>query len=307
MDFNGVDLNLLAAFNALMQERNVTRAAARVNVSQPAMSAALARLRTLLGDRLFQRSTGGLLPTPRAYEVAEPIARALLQIETVFAPAAQFAPHSAALTFTVGVSEYPAFVLLPQLLGALAQEAPGVRVEVQAFTGRDEAVALLDAGKVDVAIGVAPTVQESRILSRELLRDRFVTLVASGQRRAHKKMDLDAYLALGHVLVSPEGNRHGLVDQVLAERGLKRDVRLTLPHMFAVPAILRQTGYTATLLRRVALHSAQAGELLMLPPPVPLPDIAFHMIWHRRNDSQAAQRWLRDLMVRTSGQFAREP
>ena len=307
MDFNGVDLNLLAAFNALMEERNVTRAAARVNVSQPAMSAALARLRTLFGDRLFQRSAGGLLPTPRAYEVAEPIARALLQIETVFAPAAQFAPQSAKLTFSVGVSEYPAFVLLPQVLGALAQEAPGARVDVHAFTGRDEAVALLDAGKVDVAIGVAPTVQESRILSRELLRDQFVTLVRNGHRPARGKMDLDAYLAMGHVLVSPEGNKFGLVDQVLAERGLKRDVRLTLPHMSAVPAILRQTGYAATVLRRVALNSAHAGELLMFPPPVPLPDIAFHMIWHRRNDSQAAQRWLRELVGRAGAQFTPAP
>jgi DNA-binding transcriptional LysR family regulator len=177
MDFNGVDLNLLAAFNALMQERNVTRAAARMDISQPAMSAALARLRRLFGDRLFQRSATGLLPTPRANELAEPVFDVLQRVGALLAPEQHFDSAKAALRFGVGVSEYPAFVLLPNLLGALLREAPGIDVDVHAFSARDEAVALLDAGKIDLAIGVAPTLQESRILSRPILHDEFVTLV----------------------------------------------------------------------------------------------------------------------------------
>jgi len=307
MDFKGIDLNLLAAFKALMDERNVTRAAARVNVSQPAMSAALARLRKLFGDRLFQRSAGGLLPTPRAYEIAEPVARALGQIEALLAPAAPFHPQTASLTFSVGMADYPAFVLLPRLLGELAEKAPDVRMDVHGFGGRDEAVALLDAGKIDVAIGVAPTVPESRILSREIFRDAFVTLVRKDHRATRGKLDLDAYLALRHILVSPEGSKFGVVDQALADRGLERTVQVTLPHMFAVPSLLQQTPLAAILLRRVALHSAQAGDLMIFPPPVPLPEIAFHLIWHRRNDANLAQGWLRETIVRLGAGLTTAP
>lgn len=303
MDFKGIDLNLLAAFQALMDERNVTRAAAKVDVSQPAMSAALARLRKLFDDRLFQRSANGLLPTPRAYEIAEPVARALGQIEALLAPAAPFAPETASLTFTLGMADYPAFVLLPRLLGELAEMAPNICVDVHGFGGRDEAVALLDAGKIDVAIGVAPTVPESRILSRELFRDEFVTLVRKEHRATRGKLDLDAYLAMRHILVSPEGSKHGVVDQALADRGLQRTVQMTLPHMFAVPSILQQTPLAAILLRRVALHSAQAADLMIFPPPVPLPPISFHLIWHRRNDANLAQCWLRDTIVRLGAEF----
>ena len=303
MDFNGADLNLLAAFDALMQERNVTRAAARMNVSQPAMSAALGRLRTLFGDRLFQRSAAGLLPTPRANELAEPVGRALQQIASLLAPAGHFDPGTAALRFRLGVSDYPACILLPGLLAALTGKAPGAEIDVHTFVARDDAVALLDAGKIDLAIGVAPSVQESRIMSRQILSDEFVTLVRRDARPARRMLDLEAFLRMRHVLVSPEGNRHGVVDQALADRGLQRSVQVTLPQMFAVPALLRDTDLAATLLRRVALHSAHAGDLMMFPPPLPLPTISFHMIWHRRNDANASQRWLREIVNEVAAGF----
>lgn len=307
MDFKGIDLNLLAAFNALMQERNVTRAAARMDVSQPAMSAALARLRTLFGDRLFQRSASGLLPTPRAHEIAAPIAQALAQLAGVLGTPAEFEPDNTAMTFVIGMPDYPAFVLLPAILGELARRAPHIGVDIRAFGGRDDAVALLDAGKIDVAIGVLPSTQESRILSAELLRDRFVTVIHKDNPAARRAMDLDAYLALRHILVSPEGNKHGAVDQALAEQGLTRTVQVTLSYMFAVPHMLRTTGFAATLLRRVALHAARAGDLLVLPPPVNLPEIPFHLLWHRRNDNQAAQRWLRALINDVSARLMGTP
>ncbi|ALM86549.1 LysR family transcriptional regulator [Bordetella sp. N] len=303
MDFNGVDLNLLAAFDALMQERNVTRAAARVGVSQPAMSAALGRLRAVFGDHLFQRSAAGLLPTARAQQIAEGVTLALQQIAAVLQPEADFVARTATLTFTLGLSDYPAFVILPRLLSALALEAPDVLIDVVSFSGRDDAVALLDAGKIDVAIGVAPTVQESRIMTREILRDEFVTLVRKDHPAARKGMNLKAYLALEHVLVSPEGSSYGVVDQALADHGKKRRVQIALPQMFAVPAILARSDYAATLLRRVALHSAVAGKLAIFPPPVSLPQVAFHLIWHRRNDSPSAQTWLRDHIARVAGEL----
>jgi DNA-binding transcriptional LysR family regulator len=297
MDFHGIDLNLLAAFDALMDERNVTRAAVRVGVSQPAMSAALARLRVLLKDPLFLRGAKGLVPTQRARDVAEPVSRALREIESALVGAPAFMPGRAQMTERLGLSDYPAFVLLPGLMKALADRSPGVSLDVRAFSGRDSAVDLLDAGTIDAAIGVAPTGQESRILTRTVLRDEFVTILRKDSPSARRGLGLKTFLALEHVLVSPEGDRHGLVDQLLAQAGKRRTLRLTLAQMFATPAIVAGTDLAATVPRQVVLTSPARRKLVMFPPPVALPGIAFDVIWHRRNDAHPAQQWLRSLIA----------
>ena len=297
MDFHGIDLNLLVAFDALMSERNVTRAAARVGVSQPAMSAALSRLRKLFRDPLFLRSAAGLLPTPRARDLAEPITQALRQIESTLVKKPGFVPAKASLTFNLGLSDYPAFVLLPALLQAIGKQAPGVSISVHAFNDRDHAVDLLDAGVIDAAIGVPPTHSDGRILTRPILRDEFVTIVASDHPAARHGMNMKTYLALSHVLVSPEGERHGVVDQALARQGKKRNLALTLPQMFAAPAVVARTHMTATVMRRVALNSPAGRRLVLFPPPVALPEVVFDLIWHRRSDSHPAQVWVRGFIA----------
>lgn len=300
MDFHGIDLNLLVAFDALMGERNVTRAAARVGVSQPAMSAALGRLRTLIADPLFLRSADGLLPTQRARDLAGPIAQALGQIEATLVEKPVFDPGTATLALTLGLQDYPAFVLLPALLAALAHAAPGVSVNVRAFNDRDDAVDLLDAGAVDVAIGVVPTQSDGRIMTRPLLQDAFVTIVALDDPAAGQPIDLDAFLALPHILVSPEGQRFGIVDQALAQLGRQRRLVLTLPHMFAVPAVVARTQMTATVLRRVALYAQASHPVAVCPPPLALPEMTFHALWHRRTDTHPAQIWFRDLLAQVA-------
>jgi len=293
MDFHGIDLNLLVAFDALMNEQSVTRAATQVGVSQPAMSAALSRLRKLFGDPLFMRSAEGLTPTVRARELAEPIARALQQLESTLVKKPEFVPGKASFTFKLGLSDYPAFALLPSLLQALGKTAPGVSLNVQAFNDRDQAVDLLDAGLIDAAIGVPPTHADARILMRPVLQDEFVTIVAHGNPAAKRGMNMKNYLELPHVLVSPEGELHGIVDQALAQQGKRRTLALTLPQMFAVPAIVAKTDMTATVLKRVALHAQAGRKLVLFPPPVSLPKVEFDLIWHRRSDSHPAQVWFR--------------
>ncbi len=297
MDFHGIDLNLLAAFDALMEERNVTRAAARVGVSQPAMSAALARLRALFGDPLFLRSAEGLLPTPRARDIAQPIAQALRQIEAALVAKPPFMPAMASLAFTLGLSDYPAFVLLPALITSLEQQAPGVSLHVRALTGRDSAVDLLDAGTIDLAVGVMPVRPENRIMTKSILRDEFVTITRRDGTTARDNITLERFLSMRHVLASPEDDRHGLVDQALAQIGKQRILALTLPHMFAIPTVVAGTAMTATLMRRVVLNSSVRHELALFPPPVILPTIEFHLIWHRKSDQHPAQRWFRDLIA----------
>ena len=296
MDFHGIDLNLLAGFDALMEERNVTRAAVRMGVSQPAMSAALSRLRTLFEDPLFLRSAEGLLPTPRARDLAGPVADALRRLEAALVKKPEFDPARVTMDFTLGLSDYPAFVLLPALLNALEKKAPGISLSVRSFSSRDSAVDLLDAGLIDAAVGVPPTQAESRILTRPILHDDFVTIVRRDHPDARRGMSLKTFLSLPHVLASPEGDRHGLVDEALAQLGKRRKLALSLPQMFAVPAVVAQTRMTATVMKRVALHSPARRMLVLFPPPVALPQVQFDLIWHRRSETNPAQAWLRALM-----------
>jgi DNA-binding transcriptional LysR family regulator len=296
MDFHGIDLNLLVAFDALMSERNVTRAAVRVGVSQPAMSAALARLRTLLGDTLFHRSASGLLPTPRARDLAAPVAQALQQIAAAMVGQPAFEPGTSTVMFRIGLQDYPTVVLLPELLVALEHSAPGITLQVTAFNDREAAVDLLDAGLIDVAVGAAPANTDGRILTRPVLRDDFVTIVARDRVAEGTALDLAHWLEMKHILVSPEGQLHGIVDQVLAQLGLQRKLGLTLPQVFAVPPVVARTGMTATILRRVALQAGVRDQLRLFAPPVALPEMVFYLAWHRRSESHPAQQWFRTLI-----------
>jgi len=300
MDFHGIDLNLLVAFDALMSERNVTRAATRVGVSQPAMSAALSRLRNLLGDPLFQRSSAGLVPTARARDLAQPVAAALHQIALAMLSQPAFEPGTASVTFKLGLQDYPTLVLLPALVDALEHATPGISLNIFAYNDRDTAVDLLDAGTIDVAIGVAPGLMDARILTRPLMRDAFVTVVSADHPAASGPMDLRTYLDLRHVLVSPEGQLHGLVDQTLAQQGKQRKLALTVPQLFAVPAVIARTKMAATILERAAIQAQASHRLVMVPPPLALPDITFHLIWHRRSDSNPAQQWFREFIAEQS-------
>lgn len=298
MNFKGVDLNLLVAFDALMAERNVSRAAARVGVSQPAMSAALSRFRNIVGDHLFTRTASGLQPTQRARDLAEPISQALGKIESVLITKPKFVPLDATFTFSLGVSDYPAFTFLPKFVKAMEQLAPNINLKAVSFTARDNAVEMLDNGVIDAAIGVPPTHTEGRIQSKEILLEKFVTIVSSDNPAARNNMTLERFLSLSHILVSPEGDEFGVVDQELARTEKSRKVVMTLPHMFAAASVVSETSYISTILRGAALSSPYQDKLVLFPPPISLKDVGFNLLWHKRNDDHAAQKWLRDLITK---------
>ncbi len=299
MGLHGIDLNLLVAFDALMAERSVTRAGLRIGRTQPAMSAALARLRTLLKDELFVRGPAGLQPTPRALDLAGPLGRALADIQHTLAFTQDFDPATTAASFVLGLSDHPTFVVLPRLLAALGGRAPGVTLQVRNFTARDAAITMLDAGEVDLAIGVPPS-PAGRILTRPLFQERFVSILRRGHPLAGGPLGLDGFLALSHLLVSPENDRFGEVDAALARRGLKRRLALTLPNMYAAPLLVARSDLIATVMAGVVEASGHAGDLAVLDPPLALAPVPHVLSWHRRNDGHPAQRWFRDFVVEIS-------
>ncbi|PWC35998.1 LysR family transcriptional regulator [Azospirillum sp. TSO35-2] len=296
MDLHGIDLNLLVAFDALMAERSVTRAGTRIGRTQPAMSAALARLRGLLKDELFIRGPNGLQPTPLALDLAEPITHALSEIQRALEFTQTFDPSTTTASFSLGLSDHPTFALLPTLLEMLHEQAPGITLRVRNFTARDDAIGMLDAGEVDLAVGV-PSTSTGRILSRPLFEERFVCVVRKGHPTLRPPLHLDSFLEHPHLLVSPENERYGLVDAALAKQGLKRRLALTLSHLYAAPALVARSDLVATLMEGVVTASGHAERLCVMPVPLELPAIPFVLSWHRRNDVHPAQRWFRDLLA----------
>lgn len=293
MDLHGIDLNLLVAFDALIAERSVTRAGARIGRTQPAMSAALSRLRGLLNDELFIRGPSGLQPTPRAQELAEPLGRALADIERTLAFTQRFEPSTSAAIFTLGLSEHPAHFLLPTLVDRLRDLAPAVILRIRDFVARDDAVTMLDAGEIDMAIGVPPTGSAARILTQPLFKERFVCVLRRDHEAVREPLDLTTFLALSHLLVSPEDERFGIVDAALAKRDLKRRIALTLPQMYAAPSLIARSDMIATLMAGVVSASGHETKLCVVAPPLDLDPVSFVLAWHRRNDTHPAQRWLR--------------
>ena len=293
MNLHGIDLNLLVAFDALIAERSVTKAGRRIGRTQPAMSAALARLRTMFDDQLFVRGKDGLQPTPRAVELAEPLGRALAEIGRTLGYAQSFKPREAEVTFNIAMQEHAAYKLLQGLAAHLHRLAPAAKLNVCAFTARDDAIALLDTGATDVAVGVPPSSAPGRIFTERLFEEPFVCVLRKDHPAAGASIDLMTFLALDHLLVTPEGDRFGHVDTLLAQRGLKRSLALTLTQMYLAPSLVAASDLIATLMLGVVEASGWSDRLRLVEPPIELEPCPYLMSWHRRNDEHPAQRWLR--------------
>jgi DNA-binding transcriptional LysR family regulator len=290
------NLNHLVVLDALLAERSVSRAGRRLGLSQPAVSNALAQLRAALGDPLFVRSGAGMIPTDRALALAEPVRGALASLESALAPDAGFDPAQARRTFVLATTDFAAFVLLPALLARLSREAPGVRLLVTAWPYH-RVPPTLASGEVDLMIGFYERVPPGHAHAR-LLEDRFVCVVRRDHPRVRQRMTLATYLRLGHVLVSQEPNAPGVVDTVLAKRGLTRDVVLRLSHFLLVPHVIAGSDLVAALSERVARPFAELGlPLRLLPMPIAVPVGYVGMAWHERTASSRAHAWLRDVIA----------
>lgn len=284
------DLNLLVALDALLAERNVTRAARRLNLSQPALSAQLARLRLLFGDPLLLPAQRGMIPTQRALELQEPLRRALEEVRGVLLAGSTFDPAAADLTVCMAASDYGQYAVLMPLVIALAREAPGLRL---AFRTLDVAnlAQQMERGEVDVAV-MTPQTAPDRLRMRILFEERYVAIVRRNHPAVGGGLDLDSYCSLEHVVVSPQGGGFaGPADGALAAHGRARRVALSAASFLIVPELVERSDMVALMPERIARD--RADRLQVFEPPVPVPGFSMAMVWHDRTNDHPAQRWLR--------------
>lgn len=298
MNIDRVDLNLLVTLDILIEERNVTRAAQRLHLSQPAVSNALRRLRHVLKDPLLVRTARGMVLTPRAEELAGPVRQALEQLRSSLR-ANRFDPAQAEHTITVGTTDYVEFVLLPALIANVRAQAPRIKIAVRDL-GELDAHEALGSGRMDLAIGYFPSAAAGMHL-RKLFDENYVCVARRDHPRLKSRLSLAQFTKAPHVLVSPEGGGFiGPVDAALAEQGHTRHVALSILHFLAVPHILIESDLIVTLTERVARSFCALLPLQILKSPVAVPGYSISALWHERTHHDEAHRWLRELVVKLS-------
>lgn len=294
------DLTLLLTLDALLQSETVTLAARRLGLSTPAVSHALARIRERLGDPLLVRAGRTLVRTPRA-EALRPQVRQLVEdASRVLRAAVPFSPRTLRRTFTVFTTDHVLLVLGPALERILRDEAPDVTLRALPSVA-DDWIPLRD-GVADLSVCILGHFP-SEFRTRRLFTDRFVCVVRRDHPAVGRRLSLETYLALDHIVVAPLG-RPSQVDAVLAERGLERRVRRIVPYF--VTGLLMAAGSDAvlTVSDRAAHALAPQFGLRVLPPPLPLPPYALHLLWHPRLEHEPANRWLRDVFLRAARETA---
>lgn len=299
MKLADLDLNLLVLFDALMSERSVSRAAARVGVGQPAASAALGRLRQLFHDELFVRADGEMRPTPKALSMAGPVTAALAMLRQTMDDAIPFDPAQARRTFTVASTDYTSLVLLPPVVAAVGEQSPSIDLRVVGYD-KDLVAEQLQRDEIDLALGVFADPPPDTVRTA-LYKDRFVGLA----RRTHPALGVDGNVTLerfveaSHALVSVRRDAHGAVDDALLRLGFARRVALTVPHMMALPEILRRSDLLVTLPVRAAERLAN-DTLVTFDLPLSLDPWQVSMLWSPRTRADKPTRWLRGLVTQAA-------
>lgn len=290
VNYNQFDLNLLNVFDAVMTELNVTRAAARLNMTQPAVSNALKRLRHLLNDELFSKVPSGVSPTPKALEIWQPLGEALNQIRQTLEPI-DFDPATEMATFTIALNDFSTALILPRLIAVLEAVAPNINLRTIPNTHINASM-LLEQAEIDIAIGVLPSLPP-RLRSQTLLTSSWVCAMRRDHPLARKKLTLDRYAQAKHLLVTLTGEATGIIDPLLQERGLNRRIGLTVNQFSVAPQILVNSDLIAVLPTRVIQLSAIAAQLHLTAVPIEISPTSIKMMWHERSQGNTSQVWFR--------------
>ena len=295
MNLRSIDLNLLLVFDTIYSERNISKAANKLALSQPAVSNALARLRERLQDPLFIRTTHHMVPTPRAKALAQPIRQALSLIEGGLRAGEAFDCAQSDRRFVIGIEDYGEAVVLPRFLDWLARVAPNVSIRIRPEPGSHLASEMKD-GQVDLALDYFMQ-HEPGFHSECVLTDGLLTLSRPGHPLLGDQLSLEQYLTVRHIALVPRSGSMPMIDLALAKRGLRRQVAVQLPHFQSMPLLVKNTQLICTLPRRMAHLYAQTFELQTHDVPLRVPNFPIYLIWHASADADPAHAWLRRNLI----------
>jgi DNA-binding transcriptional LysR family regulator len=293
VDLSGVDLNLLVVLDALLQEKSVTRAARRLNMSQPAASRALSRLRALFFDALLVEGAGGYVLSARA-EALRPGLHSTLSGVGEMLSVAPFDPATATGHVRLAMLDLQAASLVPYLLTRLAADAPGLDLDILPPTAT--AIDTLESDTADAVIGVFDDAPAG-IRRRRLFDDHFITLMRVGHPVAECGLTLERYLALSHIVVSVTGVGAAPVDIALASQGLERRVQVRVPSFLAAVEIAARSDLVMTLPTSLAQTAAGMARFVAVPPPIDLGRFTMSLLWHARQQDDPRHVWLRQAVV----------
>jgi DNA-binding transcriptional LysR family regulator len=292
-----VDLNLLIVFDAVMRERNLTRAGRRLGLSQPATSQALGRLRHMLHDELFVRGPDGMQPTPRAEQMAETVRDALRVLTMTLEPEA-FDPATSTRGFTLAVNNHAARAVIPALGRMVAEVAPQVSLDVRPI-GLVHLLDQLDSGGIDVALSTLVD-GGGRFKCVRILDDDYVVVMDKEHPAAGATtISAETLAAIPHIVISSSGDDFGCIDVALADRGLERKIAIRVPFL-SIVLMLVGADRVVVLPRRVGMDLTRICPVVVQDLPFPSPRMALSMIWHRRLDNHPAHRWLRETIRRSA-------
>ncbi|MGO4352375.1 LysR substrate-binding domain-containing protein [Rhizobium sp. RAF36] len=298
------DLNLMPVFLALMDERNVTRAAERLGITQPALSNALNRLRDTLRDPLFIRERYGMRPTQLAEEMAPVVRTALAQFDELILGQQQFDPAEASRLFTLAPNSYAEFVLMPEVVARLRERADGIKLRLIPF-GSDLAETGAVSGSTEMVIGRI-TDPPDNIVVQHLMDDGLACVVRAGHPDIGDSISKEQYERLKHVNVLPPGRLRAGLFQALEQRGLRREVAVSVTHFLAVPEMIAATDYCTTLPSQICRRLARDPRLKILPAPADLGTFPVEIAWHVRYRHDPAHRWLRSLIAEVAKEIGED-
>jgi DNA-binding transcriptional LysR family regulator len=299
MSFLTLDLNLLRVFDAVMTEQNLTRAAGRLAMTQPAVSNAVKRLREALGDELLIRTAHGVKPTTRAESLWPAVRRALSELEEAVAPRS-FELAKAHATFRMAMADATAALLLPRLVRLIESDAPGIDIRMVPLTTREPRPMLL-RGDIDLAIGFFPGVvaqlqgaTDTPIRHERLYRGEYVCVMRKDHPLADQELTLDTYCHADHLLVSFSGRARGLVDDALLSLNRERRILLTVNQFFTAGKVVSGSDLLTVLPRHLIEATGMTQALIAKDLPFAMPDVHIDMLWHERDARSPGHRWLRD-------------
>lgn len=291
-----LDLNLVRVFVAIYETRSVTQAAERLDLTQPTISYGLAKLRKVYADRLFSRSSNGLVPTSLAEQLFQRYRDALTSVESTLEQNTAFDPLRSTRRFRLAMSDIGVLYFVPPLLRKFQESAPHIEIDIVQIP--DAPSEDLSVGRLDMAIGNIPALA-SPVHSVLLFREHYVCLMSANHPTIGERMSLEEFSSARHVMVSSPRSGHFLIEEALAERGIHRNIVARVPQFTVLPQLLSQSDLLVLLPSRVANLYVLQGGLKALPLPVPLPDFQVQAHWHARHEYSAAHRWLVDEIVQT--------